>query len=98
MAAHLRRRFDAFGAPFFFKRDNGGNLNELAVEKLFEEYMVIPINSPPHYPPYNGGMEKGQDEFQKVLQAKMLGRQWPELWAAKWSMCCRWHRKSLRTS
>jgi hypothetical protein len=81
VAAHLRRLFDEFAAPLFFKRDNGGNLNEPAVEKLFGEYMVIPLNSPPHYPPYNGGMEKGQDEFQGVLRTKMLGRKWPEMWA-----------------
>ena len=81
VAAHLRRLFDEFGAPLFFKRDNGGNLNHPAVEALFAEYMVIPLNSPPHYPPYNGGMEKGQDEFQSVLRAKMVGRKWPEMWA-----------------
>ena len=81
VAAHIRRLFDEFGAPLFFKRDNGGNLNEASVERLFEEYMVIPLNSPPHYPPYNGGMEKGQAEFQDLLRAKMSGRKWPEMWA-----------------
>ena len=81
VAAHLRRLLDEFGAPLIFKRDNGGNLNEPAVEKLFEDYRVIPLNSPPRYPPYNGGMEKGQDEFQRVLRAKMVGRRWAEMWA-----------------
>ena len=81
VAAHSRRLFDEFGAPLFFKRDNGGNLNHPAVESLFGEYGVIPINSPPHYPPYNGGMEKGQDEFQKILRTKMLGRNWPKMTA-----------------
>jgi hypothetical protein len=28
-----------------------------------ERWCVIPLNSPPHYPPYNGGVEHGQREI-----------------------------------
>ena len=32
---------------------------------LLEEEIVIPLNNPPYYAPYNGGMEKAQGEIQK---------------------------------
>jgi hypothetical protein len=77
VAARLRAVFDKYGPPLFIKLDNHGNLNNTWVNAALGEYMVIPLNSPLHYPPYNGGMEKGQDEFQRVLKAKFLGRKWP---------------------
>lgn len=79
VAARLRAMFDKYGPPLFIKLDNHGNLNNAWVNAVMGEYLVIPLNSPPHYPPYNGSMEKGQDEFQKVLKSKFLGRKWPEM-------------------
>lgn len=77
VAARLRKLFGEFGAPLILKRDNGGNLNDGEVEKLLGEFGVIPLNSPPYYPPYNGAMERGQDEFQRALKPRMLERTWP---------------------
>jgi len=77
VAARLRTMFDKYGPPLFMKMDNHDNLNNAWVNEAMSEYLVIPLNSPPHYPPYNGSMEKGQDEFQKVLKSKFLGRKWP---------------------
>ena len=35
-------------------------------------YLVIPLNSPPHYPPYNGGMECAVRELKAPLVEKIL--------------------------
>ncbi len=77
VAARLRALFAKYGPPLFMKVDNHGNLNSVPVYAAMGECGVIPLNSPRHYPPYNGAMEKGQDEFQKALRGKFLGRQWP---------------------
>jgi hypothetical protein len=67
VAGHLDHLFSRFGAPLFCKRDNGGNLNHLAVNKVLEQAMVIPINSPPNTAPYNGAIEHTQGEFKNYL-------------------------------
>ena len=77
VAERLRAMFAKYGPPLFLKLDNHGNLNNGWVHAALGEHLVIPLNSPPHYPPYNGAMEKGQDEFQRVLKSKFLGRKWP---------------------
>jgi hypothetical protein len=77
VAERLEALFLENGPPLFLKRDNGGNLNQAAVNAVLAKYLVIPLNSPPHYPPYNGGIEQAQDEFQEALLAKFLGRTWP---------------------
>ena len=67
MAGHLQYLFDRFDPPLFCKRDNGGNLNHLAVNQVLEEALVIPINSPPRMAPYNGAVEHTQGEFKGYL-------------------------------
>ena len=42
IAGHLRGLFRTYGAPLFFKRHNGGNLNSAEVNALFYEYLAIP--------------------------------------------------------
>jgi len=73
VAGNLHRLFEEHGAPLFLKRDNGGNLNHMAVNELLSDYMVLPLNSPNHYPPYNGGIEKAQQEIQRGLLNKLAG-------------------------
>lgn len=68
IARNLERLFKQHGAPLFFKRDNGSNLNHSEVTKVLSEYRVIPLNSPAHYPPYNGGMEHKQGEIKDQLK------------------------------
>lgn len=70
IARNLERLFKQYGAPLFFKRDNGSNLNHAEVTKVLSEYGVIPLNSPAHYPPYNGGMEHKQGEIKDQLQLR----------------------------
>jgi hypothetical protein len=67
VAVHLEHLFLQYGAPLVLKRDNGSNLNQRAVDEVLAQYLVIPLNSPPQYPPYNGGMERAVRELKPPL-------------------------------
>lgn len=71
IAGYLAATFDRFGPPLFLKRDNGGNLNHAAVNDVLANYFVIPVNSPAHYPPYNGAIEEAQTELKQGLSSKL---------------------------
>jgi hypothetical protein len=68
IAENLAQLFRVFGAPLFLKRDNGGNLNHHKVNEILSRHYVIPLNSPPYYPQYNGGVEKGQYEIKTEVE------------------------------
>ena len=68
VAAHLNQLFSRFGAPLFIKRDNGGNLNQMAVHQLFSDHDVFPLNSPFYCAKYNGAIEHTQGEYKQQLQ------------------------------
>ena len=72
VAAHLEQLFLRHGPPLVLKRDNGSNLNQQAVDEVLARYLVMPLNSPPHYPPYNGGMECAMRELKTPLVEKTL--------------------------
>jgi transposase InsO family protein len=72
VALHLEQLFERHGPPLVLKRDNGSNLNHHAVDEVLARYLVIPLNSPPHYPPYNGGMECAVRELKTPLVEKIL--------------------------
>ena len=74
VAANMEWLWQESGAPLFLKRDNGSNLNHETVNRLLEEYCVIPLNSPPHYPPYNGAIERSQDEMKRRLKEVVAAR------------------------
>jgi transposase InsO family protein len=74
VALHLEQLFERHGAPLVLKRDNGSNLNHQAVDEVLRRYLVIPLNSPPHYPPYNGGMEHAVGELKTPLVEKILNQ------------------------
>jgi hypothetical protein len=74
IAGYLAATFNRFGAPLFLKRDNGSNLNHAAVNDVLAGYFVIPVNSPVHYPPYNGAIEEAQTELKSGLAAKLAYR------------------------
>jgi hypothetical protein len=71
IAGYLTANFNRFGPPLLLKRDNGGNLNHTAVNDVLADYFVIPVNSPIHYPPYNGAIEEAQAELKNGLAAKL---------------------------
>jgi hypothetical protein len=77
IAGHLAATFRRFGAPLFLKRDNGSNLNHAAVNDVLAEYFVLPVNSPVHYPPYNGAIEEAQGELKNGLSAKLAHKACP---------------------
>ena len=73
VAAHLEWLFETYGPPLVLKRDNHSNLNNHWVDDVLNRWHVIPLNSPPHYPPYNGSVEKAQSEIKRQI-AFMAGR------------------------
>jgi hypothetical protein len=74
ISGYLTVTFNRFGPPLFLKRDNGGNLNHMAVNDVLADYFVLPVNSPVYYPPYNGAIEEAQTELKKGLAAKLSHR------------------------
>jgi hypothetical protein len=72
VALRLEQLFLQHGPPLVLKRDNGSNLNQQAVDEVLARYLVVPLNSPPHYPPYNGGMERAVRELKTPLVEKIL--------------------------
>ncbi len=70
------------------KRDNASNLDQQAVDEVLARYLVMPLNSPLHYPPYNGGMECAVGKLKTPLREKILAsgpiaelqlQAWPEV-------------------
>jgi len=51
----------------FLKRDMGSPLNCVAVDEVLERHRVLPLNSPPGYPRYNGSMERGMRDLKAAL-------------------------------
>jgi transposase InsO family protein len=74
IAGHLAENVNRFGAPLFLKRDNAGNLNHPSINELLAEHFIIPVNSPVHYPPYNGAIEEAQTELKNGLAEKLMPR------------------------
>jgi len=68
VATHLQRLCREQEPPLFLKRDNGGNLNAETVENILRMFALIPLNSPPAYPQYNGVMERSQEEIKRYLR------------------------------
>ena len=67
VAGNLKKLFKQYGAPLFMKRDNGTNLNHIAVIDVLQEFGVLPLNNPAYYPQFNGSMERAQGEVKKEL-------------------------------
>jgi len=68
ISGHLARLFRNFAVPLFFKRDNQGVLNHHAVNQILEQHLVIPLNSPTYYAPYNGAIEHTQGALNRYLK------------------------------
>ncbi len=71
VAGYLSQKFSRFGPPLFLKRDNGGNMNHVAVNDVLAEFFVLPLNSPAYYAPYNGAIEESQREVKGCLREKL---------------------------
>lgn len=68
IAGHLERLFKTFAVPLFLKRDNESILNHHAVNEILEQHLVIPLNSPAYYAPYNGAIEHTQGKLNRYLK------------------------------
>lgn len=72
IAAFLDQAFREHGAPLFLKRDNGSPFNHQQVDAVLAQHRVLPLNSPPHFPRYNGAMERSIGELKRRLAQKLL--------------------------
>ena len=72
IALYLERMFKREGAPMFLKRDLGSPLNCHQIDEVLERFCVLPLDSPPEYPQYNGSMERGMRDFHDALDALLL--------------------------
>ncbi len=67
IAAQLEALFRRHGAPLLLKRDNGSPFNCQAVDDVMARFGVLPLNNPPHFPRYNGAIEKSIRDFKAAL-------------------------------
>lgn len=72
IAQYLDLIFSREAAPMFLKRDLGSPLNCGAVDEVLEKHGVLPLNSPPGYPRYNGSMERSMQDLKWVLDEQRL--------------------------
>ena len=72
IALYLDLMFKREGAPMFLKRDCGSPLNCIEVDAVLEKHQVLPLNSPPGYPRYNGSIERGMRDLQEALDERLL--------------------------
>ena len=70
--AYLREAFERHGAPLILKHDGGKIFSEAGVRDLLREHGVIELTSPPHYPPYNGKMERSVRDIRSYERAMRL--------------------------
>ena len=73
VAEHLERLIQTHGAPLILKRDRGGNLRSEEVEAVLQNHLIIPLDSPPRYPAYNGAIEYAQREMKELLEVRYPG-------------------------
>jgi transposase InsO family protein len=67
VADGLAQLIRQFGAPLFLKRDNGAVLRTPDVQAVLAQAGILPLDSPPYYPPYNGGIERYISEVKHAL-------------------------------
>jgi transposase InsO family protein len=75
IAVHLEKLFRQHGPPLFLKRDNGSPFNSQPLEEVMARFGVLPLNNPPHFPRYNGAMEKGIRDFKAALDQYLQSHQ-----------------------
>jgi len=70
IALYLDTLFQKEGPPLFLKKDLGSPLNCAALDQVLERHRVLPLNSPPEYPQYNGSMERSMKDLKAALDAR----------------------------
>jgi len=77
--AYLQEAFAKHGPPLVLKHDGGAIFHEEAVERLLDEHQVISLTSPPHYPPFNGKMERTVRDIKSYERAIKRCNRWMAL-------------------
>jgi hypothetical protein len=72
IAEYLEIMFKREGAPILLKRDLGSPLRCHQIDDVLERYCVLPLDSPPDYPQYNGSMERGMRDLHAALDHRQL--------------------------
>jgi len=72
IALYLDLMFKREGAPMFLKRDWGSPLNSTEVDEVLMAHQVLPLNSPPGYPRYNGSMERSMRDLHDAIDERLL--------------------------
>jgi hypothetical protein len=98
ISGHLERLFRTFAVPLFLKRDNEGILNHYAVNETLEQHLVIPLNSPAYYAPYNGAIEHTQGKLNRYLKDWSWKAQSPECRSLLTELSCHDHNHLPRRS
>jgi hypothetical protein len=75
VADHLLKLMEKYGAPLFLKRDNGKNLKGNPVDAILTLFAVLPLDSPPYCPQYNGAVERAQGEIKARARKLLSGNQ-----------------------
>lgn len=70
VAEQLERLIGIYGPPLILKRDRGSTLRHEAVEAVIEKHLIVPLDSPPRWPAYNGAIEYAQREIKELLEAR----------------------------
>jgi len=66
---YLKEAFEKHGPPLILKHDGDSIFHEENVEQLLAEHLVVSLTSPPHYPPYNGKMERAVRDVKSYERA-----------------------------
>lgn len=75
VAEHLNYLKHKHEVPLLLKRDNGSNLNSNKVFSILKMFAVIPFNSSPGFPQFNGVMERSQGKIKRYLRAIQKDRE-----------------------
>jgi transposase InsO family protein len=71
VALNLEALFAQYGPPLFLKLDGGGNYRHHEVRRQLAVHGVIPLLSPPHYPPYNGSVERVHQQLEQHVENRI---------------------------
>jgi hypothetical protein len=59
--------------PLFMKHDRGSNFMSREMQDVLAGECVIPLVSPRHYPPYNGGVERAHQDMIRYVDSWLAG-------------------------
>lgn len=69
VCAYLRGAFETHGAPLVLKHDGGAIFHAEQVKELLDEYGVVELTGPRHYPCYNGKKERSIRDIKSYERA-----------------------------